>query len=40
MPDVNILVIDDSSPDVTQREVKRLREKNKNILLLTRPYTL
>ena len=32
-----LLVVDDSSPDETQDIVRKLKEKNKNILLLERP---
>lgn len=33
-----IMVIDDSSPDGTQKIVKKLQKNNPNIILLSRPY--
>jgi len=35
-----LLVVDDSSPDGTQNIVRKLKEKNKNILLLKRPHKM
>ena len=38
--DIKVLVIDDNSPDGTSRIVERLRERNSNLLLITRPKRL
>jgi dolichol-phosphate mannosyltransferase len=35
-----ILVIDDSSPDGTERVVRQLQQKYENIILLKRPYKM
>jgi dolichol-phosphate mannosyltransferase len=35
-----LLVVDDSSPDETQTIVRKLKEKNKNIILLKRPHKM